>query len=241
MNKTDIEYLDFTWNSLAMRCNPVSEGCLHCWHIKRAKMLPEAENEADRQLKRLDQMHPESAEANIVRTYLDWLVDMPWNKTTKDVLDIRNAQQVLDSGHHALEKVKDRILDYLSVRKLNPKMKGPILCFVGPPGVGKTSLGRAIAGAIKRKFIRISLGGIRDEAEIRGHRRTYIGALPGRVLQGLRQCGSNKLTSLGPIFAVIRHLPCWKPSILSRIRPSAIIISTCRLICQKSCLFSLPT
>ena len=159
--------------------------------IKRAKMLPEAENEADRQLKRLDQMHPESAEANIVRTYLDWLVDMPWNKTTKDVLDIRNAQQVLDSGHHALEKVKDRILEYLSVRKLNPKMKGPILCFVGPPGVGKTSLGRAIAGAIKRKFIRISLGGIRDEAEIRGHRRTYIGALPGRILQGLRQCGSN--------------------------------------------------
>ena len=159
--------------------------------IKRAKMLPEAVTEANRQLKRLEQMHPESAEANIVRTYLDWLVDMPWNKTTKDVLDIRNAQQVLDSGHHGLEKVKDRVLEYLSVRKLNPKMKGPILCFVGPPGVGKTSLGRAIAGAMKRKFIRISLGGIRDEAEIRGHRRTYIGALPGRILQGLRQCGSN--------------------------------------------------
>jgi ATP-dependent Lon protease len=159
--------------------------------IKRAKMNPEAEKEADRQLRRLEQMHPESAESNIIRTYLDWLVDMPWSKNTKDILDIKQAKEILNSGHHGLDKVKDRILEYLSVRKLNPKMKGPILCFAGPPGVGKTSLGRAIADAMKRKFIRISLGGIRDEAEIRGHRRTYIGALPGRILQGLRQCGSN--------------------------------------------------
>jgi len=159
--------------------------------IKRAKMPNESEKEGYRQLKRLEQMHPESSEASIVRTYLDWMVDMPWAKSTKDALDIKQAKKILDSDHYALDKVKDRMLEYLSVRMLNPKMKGPILCFVGPPGVGKTSLGKAIARALKRKFFRISLGGIRDEAEIRGHRRTYIGALPGRILQGLRQCGSN--------------------------------------------------
>ncbi len=159
--------------------------------IKRAKMSKLAEKEATRQLKRLEQIHPDSAESPIVINYLDWLVEMPWGKSSKDVYDIIAAKKVLDKDHHGLNKIKDRILEYLSVRKLNPKMKGPILCFVGPPGVGKTSLGQAIARALKRKFIRISLGGIRDEAEIRGHRRTYIGALPGRILQGIRQCGSN--------------------------------------------------
>jgi len=159
--------------------------------IKSAKMSKAANDEALKQLKRLEKMYPDSAEASVVRTYLDWVVDMPWSKTTKDVIDIKQAKKVLDKDHFALDKVKDRILEYLSVRKLNPKMKGPILCFVGPPGVGKTSLGQAIAQAMKRKFIRISLGGIRDEAEIRGHRRTYIGALPGRILQGLKQCGTN--------------------------------------------------
>jgi len=159
--------------------------------IKKAKMSKEAGKEALKQLKRLEQMHPDSGEASVVRTYLDWLVEMPWSKATKDIIDIKNAQKVLDKDHFGLNKVKDRILEYLSVRKLNPKMKGPILCFVGPPGVGKTSLGQAIARAMKRKFIRISLGGIRDEAEIRGHRRTYIGALPGRILQGLKQNGTN--------------------------------------------------
>jgi len=159
--------------------------------VEGAKMPANVEKEALKQLGRLEQMHPDAAEAGMLRTYLDWLVDIPWGKTTKDSLEINRASQILNEDHYFLEKVKERILEFLAVRKLKKKMKGPILCFLGPPGVGKTSLGKSIARAMGRKFVRISLGGVRDEAEVRGHRRTYVGALPGRIIQGLKQAGSN--------------------------------------------------
>ena len=159
--------------------------------IKKAKVPEKNEKETLKQLKRLEQMHSDSSEASIIRSYIDCIVELPWAKSSKDFLDIEKSARLLDKNHYGLEKVKERILEYLSVRQLNPKKKGQILCFVGPPGVGKTSLGQAIAKAMKRKFFRFSLGGIRDEAEIRGHRRTYIGAMPGRILQGLKQCGTN--------------------------------------------------
>lgn len=159
--------------------------------IKQAKMPKKAEEEAWKQLRRLEQMHADSAEASIVRTYLDWLTELPWSKASKSVIDIKATKKILDADHAGLDKVKARILEYLAVRKLNPNMKSPILCLVGPPGVGKTSLGQSIARAMGRKFVRISLGGMHDEAEIRGHRRTYVGSMPGRILQGLKNAGTN--------------------------------------------------
>ncbi|MFI4912755.1 MAG: endopeptidase La [Sedimentisphaeraceae bacterium JB056] len=159
--------------------------------VKKAKMPKEAEKEVMRELERLGKIHQASPEYSVIRTYIDWACELPWSKKTEDSLDIDKSEKTLNADHYGLEKVKKRILEFLAVRKLNPTGKSPILCFAGPPGVGKTSLGKSIARAMNREFVRISLGGIKDEADIRGHRRTYIGALPGRILQELRKCGSK--------------------------------------------------
>jgi len=165
--------------------------------IKKAKMPKEVEEVAKKELGRFATINPAAAEYTVSKTYLEWLVSLPWSVSTRDTIDIRRARSILNRDHYDLTKVKERILEYLAVRKLKKDTKGPILCFVGPPGVGKTSLGRSIAAAMGRKFIRISLGGVRDEAEIRGHRRTYVGALPGRVIQNIKKCGARN-----PVFMI---------------------------------------
>merc|ERR1711988_738246 len=163
--------------------------------INKAKLSKEAKEKALSELKKLRNMSPMSAEATVVRSYIDWLVSIPWSKTNKVKSDIVNARKILDDDHYGLEKVKDRIIEYLAVQKRTKNVKGPILCLVGPPGVGKTSLGKSIAEATGRQYIRMALGGVRDEAEIRGHRRTYIGSLPGKIIHGMK-----KSSSINPLF-----------------------------------------
>jgi len=167
------------------------EVAIYLKKLQEVKMPDEARKEVEKSIEKLKKMHPEFAESAVIRNYLDWMFELPWSTATKDNLNLKRAQKILDQDHFGLEKVKERILEYLSVRKLTSKTHGPILCFVGPPGVGKTSLGRSIARSMNKKFVRISLGGVRDEAEIRGHRRTYIGALPGKIIQEARKAGSN--------------------------------------------------
>ena len=205
--------------------------------ILSIKMPENAEEEALRQLKKLERMHPDTAETATLRNWLDIMTELPWSTASKDNLNLKKAERILNDDHYGLERVKERIIEALAVRKLMEKPKGSILCLVGPPGVGKTSLGRSVARALDRKFVRLSLGGLHDEAEIRGHRRTYVGAMPGRIVQAIQQGGTNNplimLDEIDKVGADFRGDPARrfsKCSIRNRIRPSATIISALRSI-----------
>ena len=208
--------------------------------IEKTKLSKEAREKALGELKKLRQMSPMSAEATVVRNYLDWMLGIPWGKRSKIKKDLHGAQAVLDGDHYGLEKVKERIVEYLAVQQRANKLTGPILCLVGPPGVGKTSLGKSIARATGREFVRMSLGGVRDEAEIRGHRRTYIGSMPGKIIQSMRKAKtsttrsscSTRSTRWAWISAAIRRRPCSRCSTPSRTTPSTTTTwrstTTCR-------------
>jgi len=216
--------------------------------IRRKKMSKEAKAKVQHELAKLKMMSPMSAEATVVRNYIDWLVSLPWSTRTKDKLDIEEAQKILDDDHYGLEKPKQRILEYLAVQSLVKKIKGPILCLVGPPGVGKTSLAKGVARATGRNFLRLSLGGVRDEAEIRGHRRTYIGAMPGKIIQSCarprattRSSASMRSIRCPPTSAATPRPPCWRSWTPSRTSPSTTTTSTSTTTCPRSCLSPRPT
>ena len=207
--------------------------------IEQSKMPKDVEEKAIQELKRLEAMPPMSAEATVSRNYLDWLIAVPWHKKTRESRDLKRAEEILNEDHYGLEKIKERILEFLAVRALVKKPKATILTFSGPPGVGKTSLAKSIARAMNRKFVRLSLGGVRDEAEVRGHRRTYIGAFPGQIIQMMKKAGtmdrcscSTKSTRCRWTSAAIRPRRSSRSSIRSRTTRSSITLSTSSTTCR---------